>query len=462
MPLVRSLWFRVALGSSVVLVATLSIVVITVHQLTLSSERRELDSTLRFEGQVIEDEIIRDLQSIVESQGTTAVNFDDLEIVIGRSLARHPGSPVHLTLVRIDDLVLSSSRGPLRLTQLRDVGMLPSVPPGSRGSVEGIRFRSTVIKIGDLDVVIEALGDDAAIVDGARDIVLRTLIAAAIGGLIGLAGLTFAVHRSTRGLRAVSATVRRTRLEDLSIRVPAQRGTGEVSQLAGNVNAMLDELESARSAKDQLIASVSHELRTPLAAARGHMDLLTTQRSADPDKTLIRIDREIERITRLVEDLLALSRSGDSAWLSRTLIHVGDIVSELQGRLPALDAQYVRIDSPPDVFIEVDADRVLQALTNLVSNATMHTPSGTEVSVTFETSPEFLTFVVSDTGPGIPADVLERFGQAFVRGSSTGTGLGLAVTRAVALAHGGRLDARSDGAGTEIRISFPFDASPNE
>jgi signal transduction histidine kinase len=462
MPLVRSLWFRVALGSSVVLVATLSIVVITVHQLTLSSERRVLDSTLRFEGQLIEDEIIRDLESIVESQGTTTINFDDLEIVIGRSLARHPGSAVHLSIVRIDDLVFSSSRGPLRLTSLRDVGMLPRVPPGSKGSVEGIRTRSAVVEIGDLDVVIETLGDDAKIVDGARDIALRTLFAASLGGLIGLIGLTFAVHRSTRGLRAVSATVRRTRLEDLSFRVPDRSGTGEVAQLARDVNAMLDELESARSSKDQLIASVSHELRTPLAAARGHVDLLKDLRSVDPGKSILRVDREIGRITRLVEDLLALSRSGDSAWLSRKLVNAREIVSELADRLPALGAENVRLEPAPDVLIEVDLDRVLQALTNLVSNSILHTPEATDVSVSVETTSNFLTFIVSDSGPGIPRDVLDRFGQAFVRGSTTGTGLGLAVTRAVATSHGGRLDVRSDENGTEVRISLPFDASPLE
>ena len=460
--IIRSLWLRVALGSSIALIVTLSIVVIAVHQLTLSSERSDLDSTLRREGEAVAQEIVADLSALQMPDSEVSIDLDDIEVIVSRSLARHPGSAIHLSIVRVGDLVLSSARGPSRLTDLRNVGMLPSISPGTMGSFAGIRARSAEIQIGDLVLVVETLGDDSAIVEDARDIALRTLVATTVGGLVGLAGLTFAVHRSTRGLRSVSATVRRTRLENLSVRVPPQQGSGEVAQLGRDVNAMLDELESARSSKDELIASVSHELRTPLAAARGHMDLLKDHRSSDPQATILRVDREIGRITRLVEDLLALSRAGDSAWLSRKIVHVREILSELDERLPVLGAEHVRIENPPDVLIEVDLDRILQALSNLVSNSVLHTPPGTQVRVLVETNSGFLSFVVTDTGPGIPKGVLDRFGQAFVRGSPTGTGLGLAVTRAVVSAHGGRLVVQSDGTGTSVKITLPLDASAEE
>lgn len=456
---IRSLWLRVALWSSIALVATLSVVVVAVHQLTLSSERSDLDGTLRREGQIIADEIVADLEGLQTGAASISIPLSSVEVIVSRSLARHPGSAIHLSIVRIGDLVLSSARGPARLISLRNDGMLPQITPGSQGSIMGIRARSAEIEVGDLMIVVETLGDDSAIVDDARDIALRTLVASAMGGFVGLVALSFAVNRSTRGLRAVSATVRKTRLENLSVRVPEQRGSGEVAQLARDVNAMLDDLESARSSKDQLTASVSHELRTPLAAARGHMDLLKDKRSIDPDKSILRIDREIERITRLVEDLLALSRSGDSAWLARKLVHVREILTELSERLPVTGAGHVHISSAPDVLIEVDLDRILQALSNLVSNAILHTPPGTEISVDVEIGSEYCTFIVSDSGDGIPPDVLERFGQAFVRGSTTGSGLGLAVTRAVVSAHGGHLDVQSDETGTVVRISLPLDAS---
>jgi signal transduction histidine kinase len=258
----------------------------------------------------------------------------------------------------------------------------------------------------------------------------------------------------------VSATVHATRLEDLSIRVPDPGGSNEIAQLARDVNAMLDDLAAARSAKDELIASVSHELRTPLAAARGHTDLLKEHRATDPEQTLARIDRELTRMTRLVDDLLALSRAGDSSWLSRRLVNVRELVRDLEERVPALGSKALEIAFVPDVVIDVDADRVLQALSNLVGNAMLHTPDGTQVSLGVETNDNELVFVIRDDGPGVPEEVLTRFGQAFVRGSTHGTGLGLAVTRAVALAHGGDLRVESSQAGTTVSLSFPLDASP--
>lgn len=460
----RTLWFRISSVTFGALVVTLGVIVLAVNQLTLVSERGELDDTLVREGEAITDEIVADIEAVLSSQSdsTTDATIDaaELEVIVSRSLARHPGSALHLSVVRVGELVLSSARGPSVMLDLRDDGMLPVVPAGTLGSIDGIRARSAEIVLGDTVVVVETLGDDRAVADEARTLALRTLAASAIGAVVGLVVLSLVVYRSTRGLNGVSATVHATRLEDLSIRVPDPGGNNEVAQLARDVNAMLDDLAAARSAKDELIASVSHELRTPLAAARGHTDLLRERRAVDPEQTINRIDRELVRITRLVEDLLALSRAGDPAWLSRRLVNVRDIVHEIEVRLPALGTGQVQISPVPDVLIEVDGDRVLQALSNLVGNAVVHTPEGTNVSLSVETHENELTFVVRDNGPGVPEAVLANFGQAFVRGSVEGSGLGLAVTRAVARAHGGDLRVESSSSGTTVRLSLPIDASP--
>lgn len=455
--LTHTLWFRITLVSFAALVVTLGVIVFTVNQLTIVTERTELDSTLEREGEAIVDEIVADLEALQESDVDSIIDATELEVIVSRSLARHPGSSLHLSVVRVGELVLSSARGPSSLLDLRDDGMLPILPVGEIGSIEGIRARSAEIVFEDTVVVVETLGDDEAVTAEARTLALRTLAASAIGALVGLVGLSLVVYRSTRGLNGVSATVHATRLEDLSIRVPDPGGNNEVAQLARDVNAMLDDLERARSAKDELIASVSHELRTPLAAARGHTDLLREHRAIDPEQTVMRIDRELRRITRLVEDLLALSRAGDSAWLSRRLVNVRSIVTELESRFPALGADGIAVSAVPDVMIEVDSDRVLQALSNLVGNAVQHTSDGTNVSLGVEVGDDVLTFVVSDDGPGVPEDVLARFGQVFVRGSTEGTGLGVAVTRAVALAHGGHLGVESSAQGTTVRLSIPLE-----
>ncbi|MEY3034747.1 MAG: hypothetical protein RLZ86_1369 [Actinomycetota bacterium] len=458
--LTRALWFRIALVSFAVLVVTLGVVVFAVNQLTLVSERTELDDTLEREGEAIVEEIVADIEELQKLDSNSSIDVSELEVIASRSLARHPGSAVHLSVVRVGELVLSSARGPAVLLELRDDGMLPNAPSGRVESIGGVRIRSAEIVLGNTSVVVETLGDDEAVTDEARTLAVRTLAASAFGALVGVVALSLVVHRATRGLNGVSATVHATRLEDLSIRVPDPGGSNEIAQLARDVNAMLDDLAAARSAKDELIASVSHELRTPLAAARGHTDLLKEHRATDPEQTLARIDRELTRMTRLVDDLLALSRAGDSSWLSRRLVNVRELVRDLEERVPALGSKALEIAFVPDVVIDVDADRVLQALSNLVGNAMLHTPDGTQVSLGVETNDNELVFVIRDDGPGVPEEVLTRFGQAFVRGSTHGTGLGLAVTRAVALAHGGDLRVESSQAGTTVSLSFPLDASP--
>ena len=458
--LTQALWFRIALVSFAVLVVTLGVVVFAVNQLTLVWERTELDDTLEREGEAIVEEIVADVEELQKVDMDSSIDVSELEVIASRSLARHPGSAVHLSVVRVGELVLSSARGPAVLLELRDDGMLPLAPPGRLASIDGVRVRSAEIVLGPTTVLVETLGDDRAVTGEARTLALRTLAASAIGALVGVIALALVVHRATRGLNGVSATVHATRLEDLSIRVPDPGGSNEIAQLARDVNAMLDDLAVARSTKDELIASVSHELRTPLAAARGHTDLLREQRAVDPAQTTARIDRELTRMTRLVEDLLALSRAGDPSWLSRRLVNAREVVDELRGRLPALSDETVTIAPIPDVLIEVDADRVLQALSNLVVNALIHTPPGTPVLLSIETQENRLVFVVRDEGSGVPDEVLASFGQAFVRGSAEGSGLGLAVTRAVARAHGGDLAVESSADGTTVRLSLPLDASP--
>lgn len=450
----RSIWFRITVVTSAALMVTLAVVVFAVYELTLILERTELDDVLVRESEVVVASIVQESTRRADSQG--AITTVELDAIVARSLAVHPGSSLHLTVVRSPEFVVSSARGPERLEGLRDAGLLPVVPTGRLGSFAGLRVRSVEVDLADRVLKVETLGDDAAVAADARSMAARTSVAAGIGALVGLVGLVIATRRATRGLAGVSATVRRTRLDDLSARVPEPVGSNEVAVLSRDVNAMLDELTAARATRDELIASVSHELRTPLAAARGHVDLLLDGRAEDPVVTTERIDRELGRITRLVDDLLALSRAGDPSWLAKKLTSTRLLVDHLRERCRGLGIEMPPMVSCPDVMIDVDPDRVLQALSNLMVNGHVHTPEGTVVTLEVDIHDDVVTFVVADDGPGIPGAVVERFGQAFVRGSSSGSGLGLAVTRAVAVAHGGALDVSSGPSGTEVRFTVPL------
>ena len=448
------LWVRITLAALAALVATLGVVVVAVYELSIISERNDLDAVLKREGTAIVSQITSDVSDLAGPGAT--VDLADLETVAARALALHPGSSLHLAVIRIGDGLLTSARGPERLERLRDDGMLPPSPAGVLTSDDGIRSRTQQIVLANQTIVVEVLGDDDHIIDDSRAIAARTLSAAAAGAIVGMAGLALAARRSTRSLGSVSTTVRRTRLDDLSARVDVDTGSGQIAELGHDVNAMLDELAAARATRDELIASVSHELRTPLAAARGHTDLLREGRASDATATVARIDRELLRITRLVDDLLALSRAGDKKWLSKRLVSAPEVIDELVSRFSAMGAEHVTVGPVPDVRFEADFDRVLQALTNLVSNAVSHTPSGTDVAVSTMVVDSTVVFSIADRGPGVPPEVLERFGQAFVRGSESGTGLGLAVTRAVATAHGGSLSVDSGPVGTTVSLVLPL------
>lgn len=456
---VRRIWVRVTAVALVGLVLTLVVVVAAVYQLTIYNEHNDLDALLRREGTSVVQDISTDVAEL--AQTGAVISADDLKTIAGRALALHPGSSLHMTVVRFGEIVLTSARGPERLEALRDADQLPGVTPGVVRSQKGVRSRSQQIRFVDTELTVETIGDDQHIVDDARTIAGRVLLAAIIGALVGTLGLALAVHRSTRSLRAVSVTVRRTRLDDLRARVPENGGSSEVSVLARDVNAMLDELSEARAAREELIASVSHELRTPLAAARGHVDILREGRADDQTTSIGRIDRELTRMTRLVDDLLALSRASDPAWLSMRLVSARSVLDELASRTAATTTAHVVFTAAPDVMIEVDPDRLLQALSNLVQNAIIHTPDGTPVSVDIRINSSMLEFVVVDQGPGMPEHVLANLGEAFVRGSDTGTGLGLAVSRAVARAHHGTLTVDSDATGTTVKLSIPIESEPH-
>lgn len=453
--LTRSWWFRATVASSLALAVALTVVVFTVHRVTLLGDRTALDDTLTLEGDAVATAVVAELAG-----ADPDIDDETLHRSLVRVLSLHPGSTKHLTVVRHGEREVSTARGPARLETLRDESALPDVPRSRLTTVEGLRARSLEVLFGDRSIDVVTFGDFAALAQNARTVAWRATIAALIGGSVGLAALAVVLHRSTRGLSAVSATVRRTRLDDLRARVPEPSGSNEVADLARDVNAMLDQLVKARRARDELIASVSHELRTPLAAARGHMELLAQGRAADPTSSLARIESELGRLTRLVDDLLALARAGDPSWLAVQLVPVRHVLDALGDRLRGLGLSDVTVDAAPDVRLEVDPDRLLQALSNLVVNAATHTPEGTRIGVGVALEAQHVVFTVNDDGPGIPADVLDRIGERFVRGSADGTGLGLAVTRAVAVAHGGDLEIASDASGTSARLRLPLDGDP--
>jgi signal transduction histidine kinase len=244
----------------------------------------------------------------------------------------------------------------------------------------------------------------------------------------------------------------------------------EVGQLADAFNRMSGELESLERVRRDLVANVSHELKTPISALRAHLENLLDGVERPEPQTLQVMLAQSERLGRLVDQLLELSRleSGDLP-LHREELRLRPLVSRVlseievtRGRRDVDLAQDVPEDLPP-VF--ADAERVHQVLFNLLDNAMRFTPAGGRVRVTASRQNGSVDVAVADTGPGIAPEHLPRLFERFYRVDTArsrdegGTGIGLAIARSVIEAHGGRIWAQSEpGKGSTFTFELPVAA----
>ena len=315
-------------------------------------------------------------------------------------------------------------------------------------------------------------------------------IVTAAGVVVAALGATALIRRSLRPLDRVAATAARVaelpldRGEvALGVRVPEKDADPrtEVGQVGASINRMLGHIASALAARQeserkvrQFVADASHELRTPLASIRGYSEL--TRRSGHdlpPDvvHAIGRVESEAVRMTSLVEDLLLLARLDEGrdlerseADLSRLLI---DAVSDAHAAGPDHDWSLDLPDEP--VIIHGDALRLHQVIANLLTNARVHTPAGTSITVALAAASDAV-ITVTDAGPGIQADVRDSLFERFARGDSSrsraagSTGLGLAIVRAVVAGHDGTVSVESEPGRTVFTVSLPMsrDSLPSD
>ncbi len=302
---------------------------------------------------------------------------------------------------------------------------------------------------------------------------LQFLVAGALAGALALALARWIARGMTRPLRDMAAAARRMEVGDYSVRVTT-RSRDEVGQLAHAFNRMSAELENVERTRRDLVANVSHELKTPIAAIRAHLEnLLDGVEEPDP-RTLEVMLAQSERLGRLVEQLLDLSRleSGEVP-LQREAVPVGAlaerVISEISVSRAASDVT-LRADVgegvPP---LDADPERVHQVLFNLVDNAVRFTPPGGEVVIAARPVEASVEVSVRDTGVGIAEEHLPRLFERFYRVDASrsredgGTGIGLAIARSVVEAHGGRIRAESEpGRGSVFTFDLPAAETPSD
>ncbi|MBE2315201.1 HAMP domain-containing histidine kinase [Solirubrobacter sp. CPCC 204708] len=407
---------RVAAAAAAAIFVALALLVVTVPKLLADDLRGELDDSLR-----------RRAADVARLNATAPGQLTEVGAIEGGGL-----------LVQVVDrsgriVVRSSALGgrvlPIDQTVLRE--RQPRLDDGRLGTDPVRLYTAPLGELGSGEAAggVVVVGSELAAVDRTVDRA-RVLIAvcALVAALIAAAFATWLTRRALRPLTRLNAGAREIgRAGDTSKRLPEPARSDEVGELAHTLNAMLASLERAQEAEHRFVGDASHELRTPLTALRGNAAFLAKH---GPDPTVVQdIADDAERLTRLLDDLLALAREDAAA---------------------PLQAQPVRLaDLAPDATVEHDAwtrgerDALQRAVDNLVRNAHKHGTGAVTVTVGGDGTQAWIR--VEDEGPG-PSDVHQIF-ERFHRGPDArgdGSGLGLPIVKAIAERHGGRVEV--DGA----------------
>jgi len=259
-------------------------------------------------------------------------------------------------------------------------------------------------------------------------------------------------------------------LASAAVTIPACVMVGEAlswgaARMSRTEEALREEREMAQrlrevdDMKTTFMAAVSHELRTPITICRGHLEVLGEDPSpAEVRDTVLLVLDELGRMARLVEDITMLVRHEDSSFIRRQTVDARELLADVAHKvLPFLDGRLDVRPGPADALLDADPHRLEQALVNLLHNAAVHTPDGTPVELRLVGRRRAWRFEVADHGPGLAGGDEERVFHQFWHGpDSRGSGLGLAVVRSIARAHGGEAGAENrHGEGVTFWLSIP-------
>ncbi len=376
-------------------------------------------------------------------------------------------------------------------TSNRLVGLTPSVEPDSpfRQPLDSASFSSTVpvynsvtigsvhfrvltvpLHSGDTPIGVLQSGTSLTIIDGLRNEIVGYLIVLSVIGIIlaGMFGLMTG-RRALTPLAAVTDTALQiTRADDLSRRIPT-RGIvdDEVGKLITAFNDTLGRLEKLFATQRRFVADIGHELRTPLTVIRGNIDLMRRMGIED-QQSLHSIELEVDRLARLVEDLLILAQAESGKLpMDRRRVELDTLLLEVfsQSHVLAADRVKLEIEKIDQVLVCGDRDRLKQVVLNLVANAIKYTAEGGKVTVSLSKQNGQGVFSVKDTGMGIPAEDLPHVFERFYRGDKSrsrskdgaGFGLGLSIAYWIVRNHGGEINVESKlNRGSTFTVHLPL------
>jgi signal transduction histidine kinase len=289
------------------------------------------------------------------------------------------------------------------------------------------------------------------------------LIAVPLLSLLVAALVYLLTGRALRPVDRMRAEVDSITAGDLGRRVEGSGRPDEISRLAGTMNSMLARLESAQSRQRRFASDAAHELRSPLASMRAQLDVdLAHPETVEWERSASHVRGELDRTQRMVEDLLILARSedGSSMAVGQGLVDLDDLVLAEASSLAVPESITLGTSQVSAASVRGNADHLRRVVNNLVANAVRHATTMVVVSVAEQNGRAIV--VVDDDGAGVPAEDRERIFERFVRldearsRDAGGSGLGLALAREIAAAHGGSLAAtENERGGARFVLDLP-------
>ncbi|HEY8717083.1 sensor histidine kinase [Pengzhenrongella sp.] len=347
------------------------------------------------------------------------------------------------------------------------MSVLRHLDPGATPHLRTLRTQVTQYRFVALPVSVS--GDNShgffvVAVDRAAEhralmVSFRSYAVVALGSLVVIGAVGWLVVGGLlRPVRLLRDTARHITETDLSERIPVT-GRDDLSDLAHTVNAMLDRLELAFGSQRRLLDDVGHELRTPLTVVRGHLELMDAANHADVQATRALALDELDRMHRLVDDLVTLATVDRPDFVRPAPTDLGRLTDDVLDKARPLGDRRWQVEARADAIVVLDAQRITQAWLQLISNAVTYAPQGARIRIGSAVRGDRALIWVHDDGPGVAAQDLDLIFDRFARGDGArgtdGAGLGLPIVAAIANAHHGTV--RLARAGGEQPDGGPID-----
>lgn len=396
----------------------------------------QLDQNLYDRGQAIEESLAAGLIPSLDAFSSPGIYVQLLDLdlqVIYRSTnlgeQALPTNPQTLVAARAGEELLET-------VEIGDIGLrLLSRPLIGRGELLGVLQVAESLdpletRLSQVSLLLILVG------------VFAIIVSLALGAFLSRAALA-PVDRMVADAHLI------TQRPDLSKRLEVPPINDEIKRLATTLNEMLSRIEVLLATQERFIADVSHDLRTPLTIIRGNLDLLSQEEGDESRKAALRAAKgEVDRLSRLVSDLLLLAQMDAGLELERRPVELDTLLLEVyrEAKLlaPALE---IRLGEEDQALVPGDRDRLKQLLLNLVQNAVDHTPDGGQVTLSLRREKGWAHLSVADTGSGIPPEDLSHIFERFYRVEKGrrrgGAGLGLAIAQWIAQAHRGEISVKS-------------------